>query len=365
MTDLWVIVAQKDKDRLSDSLSFHLFDEVSDSFVLALSNRDHDLLLVFSSCLEPLRGVELLDSRRWKTESHQEDLPEVGTERCAETDHSLVSEIGQTGESRPVQAQQVVLNHLLCLVDDEYLVVIVSAPSTRVPDVGNEYSPGQREHRRLLLNLVSHNRLRDVDDDFVTLGALQFKTTRCKQQECERFACCWWCDSTRYAVGVCHAPRRNQNLGRIRPVILMLFSNFVAQSCDSCVLVLEVLILFHYLCKYFFFHIVVDGYFCPLCTVHCRLLEQVLETFTLVQKPEKRYIHDICPVQDLHELCWRQQGRFRSFRQDVSLKLQDVNDRGALLFDRFCCSNDQCIYVFLCCAAFFNEVRDYFHLRLS
>ena len=251
LTGLCVIVAQKDENRLSDSLSYHLFNEVFDSFVLALMNRDRDLLLVFSACLVPMRGVELLDSIRWKTKSHAEDLPKVGGERCAETDHSLLSETSQTGESRPVQAQQVALNHFLCFIDDEDLVLAVPDPRIRVPDVGNSHSPRLREHRQLLLNLVHHNRGGDVDDDSVIRSVFQFKTTRCKQQECECFPCCWWCDSEAWAVGVAHAPRRDQNLGRIRPVLVMRSSNFVAQSCDSFVLILKFLIISENFRKYF------------------------------------------------------------------------------------------------------------------
>ena len=100
-------------------------------------------------------------------------FPVVG-ERRGEAEDFLSSESGQPGEPRPVQAQQVALDHVLCLVDDEDPVVLVILPAYRVPRAGDGHTPTLREHRQLLLNLLLHNLRVDVDDDSVKLGLVLF-----------------------------------------------------------------------------------------------------------------------------------------------------------------------------------------------
>ena len=178
------------------SLRYDVLNELSDGLWLAVPNGDRDLLLVFFACLVPLCGVKVLDGSRWHfedfTESH---LPVLGERGREAEDFLIFSERGQTGQSSGVQAQQVALDHVLCLVDDEDLVVPVFFPSIGVPVVGYSYSPWSLEKGKLLLNLVGHNPGGDVDDDSGCFGLVQLEAARCNQQENEGLSCCWRCDS--------------------------------------------------------------------------------------------------------------------------------------------------------------------------
>ena len=178
------------------SLRYDVLNELSDGLWLAVPNGDRDLLLVFLACLVPLCGVKVLDGSRWHfedfTESH---LPVVGERGREAEDFLIFSERGQTGQSSGVQAQQVALDHVLCLVDDEDLVVFVFFPCEGVPVVGYSYSPWSLEKGKLLLNLVGHNPGGDVDDDSGCFGLVQLEAARCNQQENECLSCCWRCDS--------------------------------------------------------------------------------------------------------------------------------------------------------------------------
>ena len=210
-----VVVAQKDEDRLSDGLLYDVPDEVGEGLWLVVSNRDNDLLLVFDPCLVVLCRVELLDDSLGQPEGRTEaHFPVVG-ERCGEAEDSLLCQRDQTAESSAAQAQQVVLDHVLCLIDDEDLVVAVTHPTLGVPEVGDSNGPGLVEQGKLLLNLVRYNRGGDVDDNSVCPSFVQFKTARGNQQEYECLSCCWWCDSDTGGFYAAQTPRRHEYLSRI------------------------------------------------------------------------------------------------------------------------------------------------------